>query len=507
LSTWLVSKVSNLLANRTDRRGFLARTAVVGSALAVDPFDYLLHPGTAYAYVCRCGDTRCGCGSACCDGYTEFCCTLTGSNTCPPGTFAGGWWRADGSMFCGGGPRYYIDCHAECPTSDGPAGICVSDDGLTCGCALGDCHNRAAGCVAFRYGQCHQEIAQSGRIACRVVTCTPAYLLDNACTATVMVDQHTANHNAPCLQAPPTVGRAYATAAVPGGAGLWAAGPDGSVVGLGGAAALGSVGRPLAAPVVGIAAAPDGAGYWLAGADGAVFPFGSARLFGSMAGQRLNAPIVTVAATPDGYGYWMAASDGGVFSFGSARFFGSMGGHPLALPIVGMAPAPDGRGYWLVASDGGVFTFGSARFYGSTGGRPLRALAGGLVPTPTGAGYWVWGHDGSVFAFGDATDAGDYPRLAAASRTLPADGIDAFQALALGGPLPTTPAPGSSPGAPGTGGTGTGGTGTGGTPGGVPPGGAAPPSAMARYTLWAFQPLGPPPVAVAYPFGTVPAPA
>ena len=29
-------------------------------------------------------DSSCECGSLCCDGYTEFCCTMTGSNTCPP---------------------------------------------------------------------------------------------------------------------------------------------------------------------------------------------------------------------------------------------------------------------------------------------------------------------------------------------------------------------------------------------------------------------------------------
>src|ERR1700676_2335306 len=153
----VIDRLAAALEHRTSRRGFLVRTAVVGSALAVDPLDYLLHPGTAYAYVCRCGSSGCRCGSLCCDGYTEFCCTTTGSNTCPPGTFAGGWWRADGSAFCGGGARYYVDCHGECPTQGAP-GFCGGEDGLTCGCALGDCGNRQAGCIPFRYGQCHQEI-------------------------------------------------------------------------------------------------------------------------------------------------------------------------------------------------------------------------------------------------------------------------------------------------------------------------------------------------------------
>ena len=37
--------------------------------------------------------SSCDCSALCCDGYTEFCCTLYGSNSCPPGTLAAGWWR------------------------------------------------------------------------------------------------------------------------------------------------------------------------------------------------------------------------------------------------------------------------------------------------------------------------------------------------------------------------------------------------------------------------------
>ena len=563
----LVDRVAAVLERRTSRRGLLIRGAVFASALAVDPIDYLLHPGTAYAAVCRCGDPSCGCGSACCDGYTEFCCTLTGANACPPGTFAGGWWRADGSTFCSG-PRYYIDCHGECPTQTGP-GFCAGSDGLQCGCAMGDCANRQVGCVTFRYGQCHQEIATSGRIACRVVTCTPAYLVDNACTTTAMVDDETAEHNRPCLQAPGSVARAYAAAPfpakaaqspggagqlpggagqlpggagqlpggagqspggagqLPAGAGLWLAGRDGQVFAFGAAPNLGSMaGRQLNAPVVAMAATPDGHGYWLTASDGGVFAFGSAPYLGSaseaVAGAAhpgatatkpgaasapgvtsgtlaasgpvaagsvasagsvavggsgavggsvpvggsvatpggLVAPVVAMAATPDGRGYWQVASDGGVFAFGSAPFLGSMGGRQIQAPVVGMAPAPDGRGYWLVSFDGGVFAFGSAQYHGSTANIALNALIGGLVPTVTGRGYWLWGMDGSVYAFGDAPYHGAYPSLPAPSRTLPADGIDAFHALVA---------------QPGSG-----------------------------YTLWAVSPLGPPPALKPYAFAGEP---
>ncbi|MHB8464372.1 MAG: twin-arginine translocation signal domain-containing protein [Acidimicrobiales bacterium] len=457
MSTWLVDRVGGLLERRTSRRGFLVRAAVVGSAMAVDPLEYVLHPRPAYAVVCQCGDTGCGCDSACCDGYTEFCCTLNGSNTCPPGTVAGGWWRADGSTFCGGGPRYYIDCHGECSSSDGSGPFCPDTDGLECGCAQGDCGNRQVGCVEFRYGQCHQEIAQVGRIACRVVTCTPAYLLDNSCTNTALYDDATAEHNRPCLQGPALVARAYSAAAPQAGDGLWLVGPNGGVYTFGSAAFHGSmVGVKLNAPTVAIAATPSGNGYWLAANDGGVFCFGDASFHGSLGSLRLVAPIVGMAVGASGAGYWLVAADGGVFTFGSLAFLGSAAGQPLNAPIVGMAATGDGAGYWLVAADGSVFAFGSAVHHGSTAARPLRNLIVGIVPTATSGGYWLWGEDGSVFAFGDAVDLGDYPRMPAAQRDLPSDGIDAFHALVV---------------RPGTG-----------------------------YTLWAVSPLQPPPATRRYEF-------
>ena len=50
----LVERLSDRLANRVGRRSFLARTAIVGSALTVAPADLLLRPTTAYAAVCSC---------------------------------------------------------------------------------------------------------------------------------------------------------------------------------------------------------------------------------------------------------------------------------------------------------------------------------------------------------------------------------------------------------------------------------------------------------------------
>jgi len=187
MSQWLAEKTSTILSARTSRRGFLVRSAMAGSALAVTPMRYLLRPVTAYAAICGCAGSDCDCGSACCDGYTEFCCAVTadGSNACPPGTFEAGWWRADGSDYCDG-PRYYTDCNARCGS-----GAC------SCGCANGDCGNRRACCNVFRYGQCNQHIECYGAIACRVVTCTPPYELFD-CERTALWDDSTANHTSSC---------------------------------------------------------------------------------------------------------------------------------------------------------------------------------------------------------------------------------------------------------------------------------------------------------------------
>jgi hypothetical protein len=190
----LVEKTAAVLASKTDRRGMLVRSAIVGSALAAHPTDFIFKPVSAYAATttaCACKGQACDCGSACCDGYTEFCCTLTGNNTCPGGTFPGGWWKADGSGLCNGGPRYYIDCN-----------VVPGQNPCSCGCALGDCNQRASCCNVFRYGQCHQEIPGTTSIMCRVVTCTAPWVFDPTCTMDVAVDDDTRFHDAPCLHEP-----------------------------------------------------------------------------------------------------------------------------------------------------------------------------------------------------------------------------------------------------------------------------------------------------------------
>ena len=145
VSVRLVDAGSRFLAARTSRRGFLRNAALVGSALVTAPVAYTLRPVSAYSAICSCSGSSCDCSALCCDGYTEFCCTLYGSNSCPSGTLAAGWWKADVSGFCvqdgADLPRY---CWASTATwttvgvvaavRRGRAGRVVSG-GASCGCS------------------------------------------------------------------------------------------------------------------------------------------------------------------------------------------------------------------------------------------------------------------------------------------------------------------------------------------------------------------------------------
>ncbi|HWJ98459.1 MAG TPA: twin-arginine translocation signal domain-containing protein [Acidimicrobiales bacterium] len=174
----LVQRAAGLFNRGTTRRSFLTRTAVLGSALAVGPIDFILKPGSAYAYTC----------GTCSDGWTAFCCTInSGKNSCPPNSFVAGWWKADNAAYCCGAARYIIDCNATCPTQ------------CACRCAGGSCDGRRTCCNQFRYGQCHTEIACYGPVVCRVATCTPPWRYDPSCTTSSATDNKTVNHGAPCL--------------------------------------------------------------------------------------------------------------------------------------------------------------------------------------------------------------------------------------------------------------------------------------------------------------------
>jgi len=205
MSLRLADRAARALAPKVSRRGFLSRSAMVGTALAATPTSYVLKPGSAYAAVCGCSGSSCDCRAACCDGYTEFCCTLSGQNRCPPGTLTGGWWKVDGSSFCGGAARYYVDCNARCGSCGcGGSGICGGGcSGTWCGCGRGSCNNRKTGCTGFRYGQCNQGTRCLGPIVCRVVTCIPPWQTDGACGTAIRVDNGTRNHHRACLTGNP----------------------------------------------------------------------------------------------------------------------------------------------------------------------------------------------------------------------------------------------------------------------------------------------------------------
>jgi hypothetical protein len=182
LSVRAVDKVANLLAGReSTRRRFLARLAVIGSALALDPLRFLLRPTPAYASVCGSGNT---CGS----GWTVFCCTINdGANTCPDGSFVAGWWKVDASSFCLGAPRYYIDCNRR------PNASC------SCHCNHSGCDRRRVCCNVFRYGQCNTQIGGVTAVVCRIITCTPPWQWDPSCGRTVRTSPSTASHSSRCL--------------------------------------------------------------------------------------------------------------------------------------------------------------------------------------------------------------------------------------------------------------------------------------------------------------------
>jgi hypothetical protein len=63
----MLDRAGSFLARRTSRRGFLIRTAAVGTALAAGPIRYLVRPAEALAVTPR--SPECA-GHVCADGFT-----------------------------------------------------------------------------------------------------------------------------------------------------------------------------------------------------------------------------------------------------------------------------------------------------------------------------------------------------------------------------------------------------------------------------------------------------
>ena len=181
LSERLVTRLAGAW-RRPSRRSFLAAATVGGAALAVNPWDYLTKPQSAYGAVC-------GPGAKCDEGWSAMCCSINeGKNTCPPGTYAGGWWKADRSSYCGGSARYYIDCNAKPGTH------------FQCRCNSGSCDQRRVACNVFRYGQCNTQVPGVTAVVCRQISCRPPWeLYPGKCSTSSATDNNTAEHTAPCL--------------------------------------------------------------------------------------------------------------------------------------------------------------------------------------------------------------------------------------------------------------------------------------------------------------------
>jgi hypothetical protein len=196
----LVSASAQMLERRFSRRGLLVRLAAVGSALTVAPLRYLLYPGSALAAI---SPDQCA-GGACTDGYTAFCCQINhGFNSCPTGTFPGGWWMCTdypGRNLCAAqGVRYYVDCNAL-PGQESPGG---------CRCANGTCDEQRVACNIFRYGQCNPQIGGVTAVVCRMVVCeNPSQISELHCSASLAVDDSVCEQDAGCLEPAIVVGAA-----------------------------------------------------------------------------------------------------------------------------------------------------------------------------------------------------------------------------------------------------------------------------------------------------------
>ncbi len=343
LSTRLVRKASSVLSRgSTSRRSFLGKTALVGSAIAANPITYLLRPGTAYASLC--GD-----GNTCDSGWSAFCCSVNGgSNSCPPYSFVGGWWKADNAAYCCGAARYIIDCNATVPVQCG------------CHCASYGCDQRVTCCNQFRYGQCNQQIAAYGPVVCRVATCIPPWQYDASCTTASATDNRTVNHGSPCLPdsdcAPPPATNIDNVYRIFGGAG----------------GVLGPV-------VKAEGPTPDGRGRYALYTNGGIWDavgIGTyavqGRIFADYAAYRYSAsvlgfPLTFERNTVDGYGrvssfeggeiYWSGVTDSHAVygQIGNLyRFFGSTTS-PLGYPITDELAVGDRIGRFNAFQHGEIY--------------------------------------------------------------------------------------------------------------------------------------------------------
>lgn len=193
LSKRVSESASEPLASTVTRRSFLGRVALIGSALTVAPMRFLLRSESALATITANCPPPGGCTSGTCtDGYSAFCCTMTGSNDCPANTSPGGWWHACvPTLYCSSGTRYYIDCvGTACPT-----------DCSACQCYNNSCGNRRT-CCNVGYSNCGGSTTR--KLKCRIVRCVNPCNLFAGCSCTsAEKDPVTCSHgSSTCVNAP-----------------------------------------------------------------------------------------------------------------------------------------------------------------------------------------------------------------------------------------------------------------------------------------------------------------
>ena len=196
-SARLVERIARRLGT-LSRRGFLARTAVVGSALAVDPKGYVLTPQRAYS-------TICGPANTAASGYSVLCCTVNKGST--PA-------RRARSPRAGGrrpGPRGAAVATATSSTATpgasraapaAPTTTSATGRAGTARAASGSTAPVTSAGTAATPSATASATPTSGAavgVACRVASCVPPYRWDS-CATTALVDNTTAEQGAPCLQ-------------------------------------------------------------------------------------------------------------------------------------------------------------------------------------------------------------------------------------------------------------------------------------------------------------------
>jgi hypothetical protein len=252
------------------------------------------------------------------------------------------------------------------------------------------------GCAEFRYGQCHQEIACSGRIACRVVSCTPPWVLDATCSTVAQTDDSTANHYASCLAPQPPPRPPLQFRQLPGYALDIGGGANGSVWIVGTNAVPGGYGiyqwtggawAPVSGGAVRIAVGPDGSP-WIANSLHQVYrrvgtawiPYpGSATDIG--VGANGSVWVVGTNAVPGGYG---------IYEWTGARWVGVPGA------AVRIAVGPDGSP-WVVNSAHAIYRWSSGSWVNYPGyatdiavGRDGSVWIVGTNSVPGGFGIYQW---------------------------------------------------------------------------------------------------------------------